>query len=803
MMQTLLQDLRYGVRMLLKKPGFTLIAVITLALGIGANTAIFSVVNAVLLRPLPYSEPVRLVWLWGNLRGGNSTASINPLDFLDYRGQNRTFEHLAAFFSGARDVVLTGSGEPERLRGSVVTANFFDVFGVKPALGRSFIPEEEEVGRNQVVVLSYGLWQRRFGGDPSIIGRTITLEDYSFNVIGVMPAGFKPPVTTDLWEPAPLLAMTNNRKGHFMRAIGRLKPGVTIGQAQADLDVIARRLGEQFPDTNANKNLRLVPLQEQMIGNIGQSLWMLFGTAGFVLLIACANVANLLLARTATRTREIAVRSAIGASRWRVARQLLTESLLLSLCGGALGVLTAVWMLDLLVSISAGNIPPWAQVGIDTRVLGFTLLATILTGLLFGLAPALQASKPNLIETLKEGGHSVVGGARGNRIRSLWVVSEVALAVVVLIGAGLLIRSLMRLQQVDPGFDAKNVLALRLNLSPARYQQPAPAIAFSEQLRQRLAALPGVQAVGTISELPLSGQRNDYGFRVEGRPRDPNRRMGADWRRVDHGYFRAMNIPLLRGRGFTEQEARAGSGVAIISDILAQRFFPNEDPVGKRLLFDFGQEMPFEIIGVVGDVHHRALHIGVYQTIYFPSLRLRDSNLVIRAAGAPANLAAEVRRAVQEIDKNLPVSAIRPMEELLINSMGRQRLNTFLLSAFAALALFLAVIGVYGVMSYSVTQQTHEIGVRLALGARMRDVLVLVLRQGMRLALLGVVIGLLSALALARLVMVRSLLFEVNPTDPATFAAIAVLLTAVMLLACWIPARRAAKVDPMVALRCE
>jgi putative ABC transport system permease protein len=802
-MQTLWQDLHYGARVLLKNPGFTAIAIITLALGIGANAAIFSVVNAVLLQPLPYLEPERLVLLWGNFRRDNSTAHINPLDFLDYREQNRTFEQLAAFAPDINDVALTGSGEPERLWGDAVAANFFDLLGVKPALGRTFVPEEEETDRNPEVILSYGLWQRRFGGDPSIIGRAITLDGYSYIMIGVMPAGFKPPRASDLWVPCRVRGFTNDRKGHFLRAIGRLKPGVTIEQANADLDAIARRLGEQFPDTNANWNVRLVPLQEQMIGNVGQSLWLLFGAVGFVLLIACANVANLLLARTATRTREIAVRSAIGASRWRVARQLLTESLLLSLCGGALGGLTAVWMLDLLVSISAGNIPHWTQVAIDTRVLSFTLLASILTGLLFGLASALHASKPNLIETLKEGGQSATGGARGNRIRSLWVVSEVALAVIVLVGAGLLIRSLIRLQQVDPGFDAENVLGLRLILFPAGYRQPEPVIAFYEQLRQRLAALPGVQAVGTISELPLSGQQNDYGFRFEGRPRDPNRRVSADWRRVDHGYFRAMNIPLLRGRGFTEQEARADSKVAIISDFLARRFFPNEDPVGKRLLFDFDREMPFDIIGVVGDVHHCALHIGVHQTIYFPSLRLRDFNLVIRAAGAPANLAADVRRAIQEVDKNLPASAIRPMEDLLFNSMAQQRLNTFLLSAFAALALFLAVIGVYGVMSYSVTQRTHEIGVRLALGARMRDVVGLVLRQGMRLALLGVAIGLLGALALTRLVMASSLLFEVSPTDPATFAAIAVLLTAVMLLACWIPARRAAKVDPRVALRYE
>ncbi|HEV2665766.1 MAG TPA: ABC transporter permease, partial [Blastocatellia bacterium] len=521
-MQTLWQDLRYGARMLLKKPGFTLIAIVTLALGIGANTAIFSVVNAVLLSPLPYIEPERLVWIWGNFRGGTNTASVSQLDFLDYREQNRSFEHLGAFSSENAFVNLTGGGEPERLRASVVTANYFDIFGVKPALGRGFTAEEEQLGRHLAVVLSYGLWQRRFGGDPSIIGKTIMLNDRSLNVLGVMPAGFQPPQAAELWAPMPLRAPVNNRKSHSIRPIGRLKPGVTIGQAQADMDAVARRLEEQYPDTNAGWNWRLVPLQERMVGNIGQSLWTLFGAVGFVLLIACANVANLSLSRAASRSREIAVRAAIGASRRRVARQLLTESLLLSLFGGALGVLVGMWGLEFLLWISAGNIPPWARVGIDARVLVFTSLATLLTGLLFGLAPALQSSKPNLIETLKEGGHSATDGARRNRLYSLWVVSEVALAVVALVGAGLLVRSLIRLQRVDPGFDAENVTTLRIDLPGARYQQPEQVIGFYEQFKQRLAALPGVEAVGMISQLPLSGQRNDSSFRVEGRPRNPN-----------------------------------------------------------------------------------------------------------------------------------------------------------------------------------------------------------------------------------------------------------------------------------------
>ena len=802
-MRTLWQDLSYGLRMLWKQPGFTLVSIITLALGIGANTAIFSVVNAVLLRPLPYAEPERLVWMWGNFRGGTSTASVSTLDFLDYREQNRSFEQLGAFFSGDSFVNLTDGGEPERLRVGVVTANYFDIFGVKPALGRGFIAEEEQAGRNQVVVLGYGLWQRRFGGDSSIIGKTITVNDRSFNVLGVMPAGFQPPQTAELWAPMPLRALATDRKSHSIRPIGRLKPGVTIAQAQADMDSVARRLEEQYPDSNAGWNWRLIPLQERMVGNIGQSLWMLFGAVGFVLLIACANVANLSLARAASRSKEIAVRAAIGASRRRVARQLLTESLLLSLFGGALGVLFGMWGLDFLVWISAGNIPPWARVGIDARVLVFTSLATLLTGLLFGLSPALQSSKPNLIETLKEGGQSAADGASRNRLYSLWVVSEVALAVVALVGAGLLVRSLIRLQQVAPGFDAENVTTLRIDLPGARFPQPEQVIGFYEQFKQRLAALPGVEAVGIISHLPLSGQRNDIPFRVEGRPRNPNEHVTADDRSVDHDYFRAMKIPLLRGRHFTEEEARTSGKVVIISETMARRFFPNEDPVGKRLLMSDAQETPYEIVGVVGDVRHLALQLGVYQTMYFPWLRQRSTNFVIRAPGAPANLAADVRKALQAVDKNLPVSAIRPMEELLGNSVAQRRLNAFLLSAFAALGLFLAMIGVYGVMSQAVTQSTHEIGVRLALGAQTRDVMGLVLREGMKLAVVGMAIGLLSALALTRLAMMKSQLFEVSGADPITFAAIAVLLTGAMLLACYLPARRATKVDPMVALRCE
>ncbi len=799
-MQTIFHDMRYGARMLLKKPGFTLIAVITLALGIGANTAIFSVVNAVLLRPLPYAEPERLVWAWGNFRGGTNRASVNPLDFLDYRAGNQSFEHLGAFFTQGGFVTLTGSGEPERLRGGVVTANYFDVLGVKPMLGQSFAAEHEQAGRGQVAILSYGLWQRRFGGDPSLIGKPLTFNGQSFTVLGVMPADFQPPQPAEGWVPMPIHNLTSDRKAHFIRPIGRLKPGVTLAAAQAEMDGIARRLEETYPE-DKDWSLRLVPLQEHMVGNIEQSLWTLLGAVGFVLLIACANVANLMLARAASRYREIAVRAAMGASRRRIVRQLLTESLLLSLAGGVLGVLLGVWTVDWLVSISAGNIPAWARVGIDARVLGFTLAATMLTGLLFGLAPALQASKPNLVETLKEGGRGAGEGKGHKRVRGLWVVSEIALAVVLLVGAGLLVRSFIRLQQINPGFDAENVFTLRLDLPEARYRQPEQVENFYDQLQQQLAALPGVEAVGIVSELPMSGQMNDFRFHVEGIPRDPDNVVTADYRRVNQDYFRAMKIPLLRGRQFTGQEVRTSSQVAVISEELAKQFFPNEDPLGKRLLIDVGKDLPFEIIGVAGDVRHRGLAGNVYQMMYSPSLRRAATNLVIRTAAAPLNLAAEVRKVVQAVDKDLPISVLRPMEELVGNSIAQQRMNTFLLSALAALALVLAMVGIYGVMSYSVAQRTHEIGIRMALGARAGDVLRLVVKQGMTLALLGVVIGLLASFALTRLM--TSLLHGLSATDPLTFAGVAVALIGVALVACYVPARRAAKVDPLVALRYE
>lgn len=802
-MEKLIKDFRYGVRSLLKRPAFTVIALITLALGIGANTAIFSLVNAVLLQPLPFAEPERLVWMWGNIRNGGSQASVSPLDFLDYRKQNQSFEEFAATISVPVSANLTGNGdEPERLSAAAVTGNYFQALGVRPALGRVFAIENESPGRDQVVVLSHSLWQKRFGGDAAIVNKTITLDSKSYEVIGVMPSDFRFPANAELWLPLNFDAGPGmkQRKAHFLRPIGKLKPWVTLGQAQADTDAIARRLEEQFPNTNTGLSLRLVPLREQIIGNTKPTLFILFGAVGFVLLIACANVANLLLVRAASRQREIAVRTALGAGRFRIALQMITESLLLALAGGALGALLAFWGIDLLVTLSAGIIPSTAQVKIDLTVLVFTLLVSLVTGVLFGLAPSLRAMKLNLSEALKEGGRSASDGAQRNRTRSLLVVLESAIAVVLLVGAGLLIRSLIRLQETSPGFDPQSVLTMRVDLPEKEYAAPDKVANFFAQLESRVADLPGVESVGMVSELPLSGQPNDMPYTVEGRPPGAaNQSFDDDYRRVNRDYFRALRIPLLRGRNFTEQEVRQGAKILIISELLARQTFPNEDPIGKRLVMALGNQ-PFEIIGIVGDIRHRALEVQPSPAMYMPAYEPGE-NLVIRMQGDPASIAPAVRREVRSIDRDQPVANINTMEQWVGRAIAAPRYRTVLIGLFAGVALVLAAVGIYGVMSYTVAQRTHEIGVRMALGARQLDVLKLVVRQGMSLVLLGVGLGLAGAIALTRVM--ATLLFGVATKDPATFVAVTVLLSIVAFGACYIPARRATKVDPLVALRYE
>jgi putative ABC transport system permease protein len=798
-METLLRDIRYGVRSLLKRPGFTAIALIALALGIGANTAIFTLVNAVLLRPLPFAEPDRLVWVWGNIKNGGNRASVSPLDFLDYRQQNSTFEEFAA--SMQLRLNYTGGSEPERLEANGVTGNYFQALGAKPAFGRTFLLENEKPGNDQVAVLSYSLWQKRFAGDPAIINKTITLDGRSCAVLGVMPPDFSMPRAADVWVPInfDIDAEMKMRGAHFLRPIGKLKAGVTMAQAQADTDAIARRLEEQYPESNSGWNLRLVSLREQLVGNTRPTLFILFGAVGFVLLIACANVANLLLVRAAGRQKEIAVRTALGAGRWRIVRQMITESVLLSLVGGALGTLLALWGVEVLVALSAESLPSTAHVGIDATVLGFTLLVSLLTGVLFGLAPAVRTMKLNLSESLKEGGRSGSEGVHRNRTRSVLVVIESAIAVVLLIGAGLLVRSLVRLQDTSPGFDARNVLTMGVNLPRDKYDKPEKAASFFAELESRVAGLPGVEAVGLISELPLSGQLNDMPYTVEGRPPvSIDQAFDDDFRRVNTNYFKALGIPFLRGRNFTEQEVRQGAEVVIITDLLARQVFPNEEPLGKRLIMASGYK--FEIIGIVGDIRHRALELPPLAAMYMPAYP-GSTNLVIRSKGDPTSLAAAVRKEVLQIDPNQPVANVRTMEQWLERAVAGPRYRTTLLGLFALVALALASTGIYGVMSYSVSQRTHEIGVRMALGARRLDVMRLVVRQGMTLVIVGVALGLGGAFALTRLM--ASLLFGITAKDPFTFVAVSALLTLIAFVACYLPARRATKVDPLVALRYE
>ncbi|HVG17616.1 MAG TPA: ABC transporter permease [Blastocatellia bacterium] len=801
-MENVIQDLRYAVRVLLKSRGFTAVAVMALALGIGANTAVFSVVNAVLLKPLPYKDSDRLVLMLGaSLQSGQLRGSVSPPDFLDYRERNTTLERLAAV-AGA-SFSLTGGAEPERIQSARVSEGFFEVLGVDPAYGRTFTPEEEQAGRDQVAVLGNGLWQRRFGADPNVIGQSVTLNDRSYLVVGVMPAGFQYPRDVELWVPFAFgTPQTSVRRFHYLRPVGRLKPGVSLQQAQADFTSIARSLAEQYPDSNRDYGAGIVSMTERTVGDMRQPLWILSGAVGFVLLIACANVANLLLARASARQKEIAIRSALGATRGRVTRQLLTESVLLSLLGGASGLLVAWWGVEGLAALSSDNIPRVKEVGIDGRVLGFTLLVSLVTGVVFGLIPAIQASRTDLNETLKEGGRTAAT-ALGQWVRRALVVFEVAIALFVLIGAGLMIKSFMRLSEIDPGFKPDNVLTMQVALTQGKYPDPAQRANFFKQLIHRLEALPGVQAVGTISQLPMSGQNNDTRFSVEGRPADRSNPTYANSRVASPDYFKALGIPLLKGRYFSDSDSEAPPRVVIISESFAREFFPDEDPVGQRLAIDEGDELKVEIVGVVGNVRHQGLAAEPWREMYVNQYQapIGETNLVVRAGSDPTRLTSAIKGELQAMDKDVPLFNVRTMEKLVSESVAQPRFRTLLLTIFAAVAMALAAVGIYGVMSYYVTQRTREIGIRMALGATSKDVMRLVVGQGMALAVAGVAVGLAGALLLTRLM--ASLLYQISASDPATFAVISITLTAVALLASYIPARRATKVDPMEALRYE
>jgi putative ABC transport system permease protein len=798
-METLLQDIRFGLRMLRAKPAFTLIAVLTLALGIGANTAIFSVVNAVLLRPLPYPEPERLL----NMRSNQSS-----LDVVDVKAQSQAFEDIGGIVVQALD--YTGSGEPLQVQTGMVTGGYFNTLGIQPALGRTISYEDDKAGGERVIVLSYGFWQRQFGGENEILDKTILLSGNNYTVIGVMGADFKSPrENPDAWAPVfaanPIAAQA--RGVHFLSTYCRLKKGVTAEQAAADMAIIDEWLATHYPEENKTRRTVLLPLQERVVGGVRPFLFILFGAVSLVLLIACANFANLMLTRAASRQQEIVIRTALGAGRGRLIRQLLTESAMLACLGGAVGLLFAWWGLDLLVTLKPANLPRLDAIAIDGRVLIFTLGISLLTGLIFGLIPALHSSKLNINEALKEGGRSsTTGGSRG-RLRSVLVVSELALALVLLIGAGLLIKSLFLLRDVKTGFHPENLLTMRLELPEARYKEIPKQMQFRNSLIEAVNSLPGAQAA-LISELPLSGNRLNHNFVIEGRPAlAPGTEPDIETRSVTHDYFRTMGIPLQNGRQLTAQDREGATFVGMINESAAREYFPNENPVGARIRWARGSKDKWiTIAGVVGDVKHFGLGLPEQSAVYTLYEQQdqpwkRWMYLVVRSQSDAAAMTTAVKEKIRSLDPQLPATNVNLMTEVMAESLAAQQFNMLLLGLFAMVALLLAVVGIYGVISYSVSQRTHEIGIRMALGAQTRDVLRLVLTQGLRLAVTGVALGLIAAFALTRVM--ESLLFGVSATDPLTFASIALLLAGVALLACFVPARRAAKTDPMVALHYE
>jgi putative ABC transport system permease protein len=812
-METVLQDLRYAARMLVKNPGFTLVAVVTLALGIGANTAIFSVVDRVLLNRLPYTQPDRLVMIWGtNPLQDREIDLVSPADFEDWRKLNTVFEDLAASRDAAYS--LTGMGEPETITGYRFAGNFFRVLGVNAAIGRTFAEDDDGAGSERVVVLGHKLWQRRFGGDPSVIGRSITLSGNPYTIIGVMPAGFAHPQTVEMWAPLKLATappqVLANRQRRFLRVMARLKPGVTLHQAQAEMDQIAIRLQQENPQTNAAQGVKIVGIREQYAGDARTPLLVLLGAVGFVLLIACANIANLFLARAASRQKEIAIRLALGAARGRLIRQFLTESVLLSLIGGACGLVVSLWSTGFLVSLFPKNIanlslPQVDEIPINSRVMGFTVLVALATGILFGLVPAVQSAKVDLNNTLKETGSSVAAGLRSGRFRGGLVVAEMALALVLLIGAGLMIKSFWRLQQADLGLNTHNVLTMEVQLPDYKYSERQKRQAFLEEAMRRIESLPGVQSAGAINFLPLTGFWGTSTFTIEGQPTPPpGAEPEADNRLVTENYFRTVGMRLLKGRTFTEQDTANAPHVAILNETAARRFFPDQDPIGKRInQGDAAEPNIIEIIGVVNDVKAFGLeeetHVDLYRPFAQSSFPLIA--FAVRTAGDPMSLVSAVTGEIWSVDKDQPVFKIIAMDQLAAESTTLRRVSMSLVVAFAMLALVLATVGIYGVISYSVSQRTHEIGLRMALGAQGRDVLKMLIKEGLLLALIGVGLGLGAGIALTRFL--SSVLYGVGATDPATFILVPILLIGVAMAACFVPARRATKVDPMVALRYE
>ncbi len=811
-MMTILQDLKYAGRMLVKNPGFSIAALLALMLGIGANTAIFSVVNALLMRELPYKNPARLVIIQStNQKKPDPDSSVSYPDFKDWENQNRVFENLATFHN--RSYTLTGAGEPERIRGGRVSADFFSLLGVQPVLGRAFQDEDDKPESPRTVMLSYGLWQRHFGGDHQVVNQPLTLDGESYTVIGVLPQGFNFPFEIDgaeMWTPNIFngTALLEQRGVHFMKAIGRLNADVAIDTAQADMEAIAGRLAEQYPGENSGRGIQLTALHNQFVSaGLRRALLVVFTAVGFVLLIACFNVANLLLARAGARSQELSIRAALGASRLRLARQMLTESVLLGVVGGGLGVLLALWGVELLVKFSPASMPHLDKISIDGRVLGFNLLLSILTGIVFGLAPTWKVSRVDINQALKEGGRGTGDLLSRNRLRKALVISQVAVSLLLLIGAGLALKSFFRLQQVNPGFDASQVLTASISLPSSKYPEGQQVVNFFHQVIERIESLPGVEAVGGVNYSPLSSNNMSAAFTIENHPVEDGQEPLAMFRAVTPGYFQALRIPLKQGRLFNEQDRRGRPGVLLINETMARRYWPDENPLGQRLTLsvslDDDEPKAWEIVGVMGDVKHSAIDAPPQPEMWIPEDQQawRGLTLAVRSTTNPQTLAAAIRQEVQAVNPDQPVGTIQPMEKLVSDSTAQSRFYAFLLAIFASLALVLASLGIYGVMAYTVNQRTKEIGIRLALGARGGDVLGLVVGQGMRLALAGLALGVAGAMVLTRLM--SSLLYEVSATDPLIFIFTSLLFTCVALAACFIPARRAAKTDPLAALRNE
>jgi len=803
-MDTLVKDLRYGIRSLLKQPAFTLVAVSTLALAIGGNSAMFTVVNAVLLRPLQYPEASRIVVLEGiNPPRGITQSNMSIPDFADWQNQNQVFEQMAGFTAGG--VLLNNGDETERVHGTAVTADFFTLFRTPSLRGRTLQPDDAQAGRDPIAVIGYGIWQRRFGANPSVVGSKVMISGKATTIVGVMPQGFDYPVQSEVWVPFPLDPAKEARDNRFISVIGRLKPGASVAQAKAQLDTINQRLAQSYNETNTGWTVKVTSLQDRLVSDVRLSLLVLLCAVAFVLLIACANIANLLLARATARQKEMAVRTALGASRLRIIRQLLTESLLLSFFGGGFGLLLSFWLTRLLIALSPANSPRFDEIRPDTRVFIFTIALTLLTGLIFGLAPALQASRSDQSEGLKEGSRGNAGGAHSNRVRGLLMVAEIAMSFMLLVGAGLLIKSFMHLREVTPGFNADNVLTMRISVPPGKFPAGEPRLQFFQQAIDRIHSLPGIQSAGMVLSLPLGGDTFNVwrGYIREGRPATPEENGDAAFLAATPDYFHALQIPLMAGRGFNDRDVENSTKVVIVNETMARKLWPGQSPLGKHITIWRDEKFPREIVGVVGETR-ASLDNEPGEQMYVPYAQdasWGSMSFVIRTSGDPANAAAAVRNEIRSFDKGAPVFNVRPMNDVLATSVAPRRTPMLLLSAFAGAALLLAMIGIYGVTAYYVTQRTQEIGIRMALGAQMSDVLKLVLKGGMALALFGIAAGLAGAFAVTR--WMTTLLFGVKPTDALTFIAVSICLLVTALLACYIPARRATKVDPLVALRYE